>query len=117
METKEELVACIKDWIALDNEIREHRAIVKEKLAAQKNVSANLLDVMKNNEIDTLNTNELQLTRVQKTTRHPMSKKYLEDVLLKYYDNNSQKACELKEFIMENRMTTTKDALKTKRLG
>lgn len=116
METKEELVSCVKQWITLDNEIREHRAHVKSKLAAQKQISADLLEVMKKNEIDSLNTNELRLTRVQRTTKQPMSKKYLEDVLLKYYENNSQKACEVKEYIMENRATTTTDALRTKRV-
>lgn len=117
METKEELVNCVKNWIALDNEIREHRAYIKNKVAAQKQISADLLEVMKKNEIDNLNTNEMRLTRVQKTTKHPMSKKYLENILLKYYDNNSQKASEVQEYIMENRITTTKDTLKTKRVG
>lgn len=116
METKDELIACVKQWIELDNDIREYRGYIKAKVAEQKQKSADLLEVMKKNDIDTLNMNELRLTRIQKTTRNPMSKKYLEDILLKYYKNNSQKASELKDYIMDNRGTTIKDTLKTKRI-
>jgi hypothetical protein len=116
MDTKEELVAKLKNWIQLDNDIRALRAQCREKLSAQKMISQELLEIMKSNEIDTLNTSELNISCAQKEVRTSLSKKYLENVLLEYFDNNSQKASEMQEFIMSRRTCTTKDYLKTKRL-
>lgn len=116
MDTKEELVAGIKEWIQLDNAIRLLRAEVKSKLSVQKQINNKLLEMMKNNEIDTLNTSELKISRVQKETKHPISKKYLENVLLEYYENNSSKATELQDYIMNHRTSSVKESLRTKRL-
>lgn len=116
MDTKEELVISIKEWIQLDNTIKLLRAEVKSKLSLQKQISNRLLEMMKSNEIDTLNTSELQISRVQKETKHPISKKYLENVLLEYYENNSSKATELQDYIMSHRTSSVKESLRTKRL-
>ena len=116
METKEELVSNLKTWIQLDNDIKSLRSQVREKLAIQKKISQDLIVIMKDNEIDTLNTSEMHFTCAQKEVRAPLSKKYLENVLLEYFDNNSQKASEMQEYIMSPRTATTKDYLKTKRV-
>lgn len=116
METKEELVNSIKEWIQLDNVIKLMRAEIKTKLNLQKQISNNLLEVMKKNEIDMFNTSEIQLSRVQKETKNPISKKYLEHILLEFYENNSQKATQIQEYIMNHRTTSVKESLRTKRL-
>lgn len=115
MDSKDELVQSLKAWIQLDQEIRTLRAHMREKLAVQKGISASLIAMMKENEIDVLNTSEVNLACVQRETKKPITKKYLEAVLLKFYDNNSQKATEMQEYILGNRETTVKDYLKTSR--
>jgi hypothetical protein len=116
MDTKDELVSSIKEWIQLDNTIKLLRAEVKSKLTLQKSINSRLLEMMKNNEIDTLNTSEVQISRVQKETKHPISKKYLENVLLEYYDNNSNKATEVQDYIMNHRTSSIKESIRTKRI-
>lgn len=114
METKEELVANVKAWMKLDAELRDLRRETREKVAAQKALSNDLIQMMRSNSIDTLNTNEMYLSCVQKETKGPLSKKYLERVLLEYFENNSQKATDVQEFIMSHRTTSVKDCLKAK---
>ena len=116
MDTKEDLVANLKAWMKLDAEIRDLRKETRERVAAQKTLSNVLIHLMKSNDIDTLNTNEMHISCVQKETKGPLSKKYLESVLLEYFENNSQKATEVQEYIMSHRTTSVKDCLKTKRV-
>ena len=61
METKEELVANVKAWMKLDAELRYLRRETREKVAAQKALSNDLIQMMRSNSIDTLNTNEMHL--------------------------------------------------------
>ena len=46
METKEQLVNNIKEWIKLDNEISDLKAQVKEKTNKKKGLTENLVTVM-----------------------------------------------------------------------
>tara|TARA_Y100001958_G_C20652978_1_gene180203 strand:+ start:114 stop:467 length:354 start_codon:yes stop_codon:yes gene_type:complete len=117
MQTKDDLIQNVKTWIELYREIKHLQAQVKEKNKVLKQLSDSLIQTMKSNEIDTLNTSELQLCCVQKETKSSLSKKYLEKVLLEYFDNNSQQASELQEYILNNRTITTKDTLKTNKLS
>ena len=54
METKEQLVEAVKKWINLDNELRDLAKLAKEKREKKKNLSVELMDVMKDNEIECL---------------------------------------------------------------
>lgn len=116
METKEDLVANLKAWMKLDAEIRGLRKETRDRVSKQKELSNVLIELMKTNDIDTLNTNEMHISCVQKETKGALSKKYLESVLLEYYENNSQKATEVQDYIMSHRTTSVKDCLKTKRM-
>ena len=52
METKEELVEKIKEWINIDNEIVKLNKEVKDRKLKKKQLTDSLVDVMKSNEID-----------------------------------------------------------------
>ena len=43
METKEQLVKVVKEWVTMDNEIRRHQQLVKEMKAKQKKEKGRLL--------------------------------------------------------------------------
>lgn len=57
METKEELVCNIKEWIKIDNEIATLKNEIKERNARRKDLTESLLGVMKKNEIDCFDIN------------------------------------------------------------
>ena len=52
MATKAELVQNIRDWIAVDNEIRELNKELRMRKAKQQKISQTLMQTMKDNEID-----------------------------------------------------------------
>ena len=57
METKEELVTNIKEWIQIDNEIAMLQNEIKERRNKKKNLTQGLMNVMKTNEIDCFDIN------------------------------------------------------------
>ena len=46
METKEQLVNNIKEWIKMDTEISQLKADIKERTNKKKHLTVNLVDVM-----------------------------------------------------------------------
>ena len=56
METKEELILSIQDWITIDNEMKMHQTSLKELRQKKKTISDKLKEVMKTNEIDCFDT-------------------------------------------------------------
>ena len=38
METKEQLIHVVKEWVTMDNDIRKHQQLVRDMKAKQKNV-------------------------------------------------------------------------------
>ena len=67
METKEQLVNNIKEWIKLDTEISDLKAQVKEKTNKKKGLTENLVTVMKTNKIDCFDINGGALVYKSKT--------------------------------------------------
>ena len=51
METKEQLVKTIKEWVKLDNEIRTLHNEEKNRKLEKKKISNSLMEIMKKNEI------------------------------------------------------------------
>ena len=51
METKEELVTNVKEWIKIDNEIAKLKAEIKDRNNKKKILTESLMNVMKKNEI------------------------------------------------------------------
>ena len=49
METKEELVVNIKEWIRIDTEINNLQNEIKERKLTKKKLSESLMNVMKKN--------------------------------------------------------------------
>ena len=61
METKEQLVHLIKEWIQSDEEIKELSSLLRKKKENKKSLSDQLVDVMKTNEIDCFDINNGKL--------------------------------------------------------
>lgn len=111
METKEQLIKTIKEWVRLDNEIR---TLQKEQVQRKKdktNVSSMLMEIMRKNEIDCFDIKDGQICYSKKSIKKPITKKVLMDVLSKYFKGDSLKASELNEFIINNREEITKESI------
>jgi len=57
METKDELITNIKEWIKMDSEITKLQQEIKDRKNKKKQLSEGLMKVMKQNEIDCFDIN------------------------------------------------------------
>lgn len=102
-ETKEQLVNIIKEWVKLDNEIRQLQTEMLSRKKEKAKMSTQLIDIMKQNEIDCFDLKDGQLLYTKKNVKKPITKKILLNILSKYYKGDYMKACEVNDFILSNR--------------
>ena len=114
METKEQLIHTIKEWVKIDNEIRTLQKEIKLRKESQKKISELLIHIMKENEIDCFDLNDGQLCYNKKNVKKPITKGTLLNLLSKYYNGDFMKANELNSFIMENREEVIKESISRK---
>jgi hypothetical protein len=114
MTTKAELIQNIREWIAVDNEIRELNKELRLRKTKQQQISKTLMQTMKENEIDEFDITGGKLLYNKKTLKKPLSKKNLLGILSKYYKDNETQAIEVNTFIMNNREEIVKETISRK---
>jgi hypothetical protein len=114
IDTKEQLVKIIKEWVKNDNDIRLLQREIKKRKIEKKQISDKLMEVMKSNEIDVFDINDGQIQYSKRTVKKPITKKILMDILSKYYEGDFMKANELNTFILDNREEQTKETITRK---
>lgn len=114
METKEQLVNNIKEWIKMDNEISQLKAEIKERNNKKKDLTQNLVNVMKNNQIDCFDINGGALVYKKTTVKKAINGKTLMAALQNYYKNDPKIAEDLTKHILESREEQVKEVIKRK---
>ena len=110
MASKDELVGYIKEWIEIDNEVRTVTSEMRAKKQRKKDLTKSLVEIMKDNEIDSFDIKGGELTYKQTRSKAPITKKNLVTILTTYFKNN-KKANELSEYILENREETVRETI------
>ena len=114
METKEELVNNIKEWIKIDTEINQLQTEIKQRKNKKKVLSESLMSVMKKNEIDCFDINGGSLIYKKNTVKKPINSKTLITALQTYYSTNPTQAEVITKYIMDNRIEEVKETIKRK---
>jgi predicted nucleic acid-binding Zn-ribbon protein len=114
METKEQLVNNIKEWIKLDGEITKLRSEIKEKNNKKKSLTNDLVNVMKKNEIDCFDINGGALIYKKNKIKKPINGKTLLTALKTYYKEQPEVAEDLTKHIMDSREEQIKETIKRK---
>ena len=114
METKEQLVNNIKEWIKIDNEISQLKTEIKDKNIKKKTLTTNLVDVMKTNKIDCFDINGGALVYKTSKVKKPISGKTLLTALQKYYKTDPKIAEELTKHVLDSREEQVKEIIKRK---
>jgi hypothetical protein len=114
METKEQLVNNIKEWIKIDTEIAELKAQIRERNNKKKGLTENLVTVMKNNKIDCFDINGGALVYKTNKVKKPINGKSLLLALQSYYKTDPNVAEDLTKYIMDNRPEQVKETIKRK---
>tara|TARA_B100000902_G_C27220531_1_gene869409 strand:- start:700 stop:1062 length:363 start_codon:yes stop_codon:yes gene_type:complete len=115
MTTKDELVANIKGWIKIDNEMKLLQQELKQRRDLKKQLTESLVDTMKKNEIDCFNMSEGKIIYTKNKVKAPLSKKHLIECLEKYFSEvPNVEASDITDFIMENREIKYKENIRHK---
>jgi hypothetical protein len=114
METKEQLVNNIKEWIKMDGEIAKLKSDIKEKNNKKKGLTNELVEVMKKNEIDCFDINGGALVYKKNKVKKPINGKTLLVALQNYYKEQPNVAEDLTKHILNSREEQIKETIKRK---
>ena len=109
--SREQIVKNIKEWMQADEEIKQLQKVIKEKKMIKKEAADVLIDVMKENELQSFDLKEGKLIHSQRKTKQTISKKFLQETLSNYF---KEKAEAMTNYILEQRQERIKDELKHK---
>ena len=114
VNTKDELIANIKEWIKIDNNITKLKTEVKEHVTKQKILTESLVSIMKDSSIDCFDINGGSLVYKQRKTRKTISGKFLLSQLEEYYKGQPDLAKEIAQKVLDNRSEVLTDEIKRK---
>ena len=112
---KDDLKTNVKEYLDIDDQIKALNKAVKARRDRKKKLSESILKTMKQFEINNMNTSNGKLIYSVTKQKAPLTKKNLLNCLSLYY-NNSDKANEVSNYVMENRPQIEKVSLKRKKL-
>jgi len=111
MDTKEQLVASIKEWLKNDTEISQLQSEIKERRTKKKVLTEVLMNTMKQNDIDCFDINGGSLVYKKTTSKKPINAKSLFGALQSFYSSNPAQAEQVTKFIMESREEQIKETV------
>ena len=114
MTSKEDLVHYVKNWLDIENNIKTMQKSIKEKRKEKKEITENLLEIMKQNEIDCFDITDGKLIYTKNKVKSSLSKKHLLASLAMYFKDDEQKAKDITGFILDSRKVTVKENIKHK---
>lgn len=113
-DIKTQLIQNIKDWIRLDNEISKMKTEINKKNKEKKQLTLNLLEVMKTHNMKEFDISGGKLQYKETRIKKQLNGKNLLKTLEKYYENNISVATEITNFILDNREIEIKETIKRK---
>jgi hypothetical protein len=114
METKEQLITNIKEWIKMDTRISELKAETKELTNKRKTLTEGLVTTMKTNAIDCFDINGGALVYKKSKIKKPINGKTLLAALQNYYKSDPKTADDLTKHILDSREEQIKETIKRK---
>ena len=111
---KDRVVEIIKDWIHVDNELKQLQKVSREKRGEKKMLSDELIDIMRNNEIDCFDVNDGKLIYSKNKIRSSINKQHILQSLSTIFQNEPQKAEEITNHIFNSRDEKIKESIKRK---
>lgn len=116
MDQKQVLAEQIKKWVKIDNEIKQLKKEENSRKKIQKEISVQLIETMRENEIDEFNLKNGKLVYSKHNVKKPITKRNLVTILAKYFDDATQ-ANLLTEYIDDNREVSEKETIKFKQMN
>lgn len=103
METKEELINHIKEWIDIEQEVKQTSRQLKALRDRKKKLSQELMNVMKENEIECFDINNGKLQHKVNKVKETITKKMLIRVLGEYFKEDNNTKDDIINYILDSR--------------
>lgn len=115
MTSKDELVNIIKQWIEVDDSLKEINNSAKLLKNKKKTLSSSLLNIMKENDIDCFDINSGKIVYCKSKTKSAINKKNLLETLEKYFEGrNDIDVIEVRDYLFNNREIKLQENIKRK---
>ena len=111
METKEQTIQLVKEWVKYENDIKKLQKEMTARKKEKMKISSALIEIMKKTNTGCYELKNGVLLYETKNVKKPMTKKVLLNVLNKYYNGDYMKAVELNDFILNNREEVIQERL------
>jgi hypothetical protein len=108
----EEIKPIVREWIRLDNELRELKKAQQIRNKDKKEASEKLIRIMREINMEGFDTKDGQILYTRKNVKKPLSQGQLMSILSNYYKGNEEKALELNSYILENREEVVRESIK-----
>ena len=112
--TKEQLKDHLRYWVRIENEISTLSAEIKKRKLIHQQLSASLLKVMKQSEIDCFDIANGRIVYSKTKSRAPLNNGQLKSALTTYYKDDKDKVDSLTEFLLSSRVEKTRETIKMK---
>jgi hypothetical protein len=107
-----ELSELVKEWVLNDVEISMQQKKLKELNSVKKRISNQLMEYMKQSQIDQINLNNEESILYKKSiSKKPVNKKILDVLLQQYLEDTDVEVPQLVKFIFENRESVEKESI------
>ena len=109
--TTSPLLQMVKTWVANDQEIRLLQKQQAVKRNENKLITTQLVEVMKQNEIDCFDIKNGIIVYRKRNIKKPISKTELLRLLTTYFQGDDNKANDVNQYILENREVVVKETI------
>lgn len=112
---KEELLKKIKSWVTIEHEMKMLQKELKTRREQKKQLTEDLVHVMKENDIDCFDMKEGKILYTQNKVKAPLSKKHLMGCLQQYFEKHPNiDANEVIDYVLEKRDIKIKEGIRHK---
>jgi hypothetical protein len=115
MQDTNNLRDSVKNWLQIDNEIKQLQKEIKKRRNAKKQITDQLINTMKSNDIDVMNIPDGRLVKTTNRVKAPLSKKHLIQSLLIYFKEDSDMVKNLSSHIMDTRQVKVVERIQKKK--
>jgi len=114
MSDNNELVNNIKEWVQLDIEMKKYQKLIREMRRRKNDLTNDLLDTMKENDIDVVDIKDGKLIYSQYKVKAPLTKKHLVNSLSQLFQNEPEKIELVTNHILDSREVKIKENIRRK---
>jgi uncharacterized protein YprB with RNaseH-like and TPR domain len=104
----------VREWVAVEKEMRILSRELKERRERKKQLTEQLVGVMRSNDIDGIDVSDGKLVYARRKTKAPISKKHLLASLAQYFQEDDETAAELSQHILDSRDVKIVDTIQKK---